>query len=62
MQGPADLHHRHNACTGCTLCAKKCPTQAIVGEKKKVHYIVDEKCIRCGTCNDVCRFNAVAVS
>jgi NADH:ubiquinone oxidoreductase subunit F (NADH-binding)/(2Fe-2S) ferredoxin/Pyruvate/2-oxoacid:ferredoxin oxidoreductase delta subunit len=51
-----------NSCTGCTLCAKKCPTQAIVGEKKKVHYIVDEKCIRCGTCNDVCRFNAVAVS
>jgi len=51
-----------NACTGCTLCAKKCPTQAIVGEKKKAHYIVDEKCIRCGTCNDVCRFSAVAVS
>ena len=51
-----------NACTGCTLCAKKCPTQAIVGEKKKAHYIVDEKCIRCGTCRDVCRFSAVAVS
>ncbi len=51
-----------NACTGCTLCAKKCPTQAVVGEKKKAHYIVDEKCIRCGTCRDVCRFSAVAVS
>jgi NADH:ubiquinone oxidoreductase subunit F (NADH-binding)/Pyruvate/2-oxoacid:ferredoxin oxidoreductase delta subunit len=51
-----------NACTGCTLCAKKCPTSAIVGEKKKVHYIVDEKCIRCGTCLDICRFSAVAVS
>lgn len=51
-----------NACTGCTLCAKKCPTTAIVGEKKKAHYIVDEKCVRCGECLDVCRFSAVSVS
>jgi NADH:ubiquinone oxidoreductase subunit F (NADH-binding)/(2Fe-2S) ferredoxin len=51
-----------NACTGCTLCAKKCPTTAIVGEKKKAHYIVDQKCIRCGTCLDVCRFGAVSVN
>ena len=50
-----------NACTGCTLCAKKCPANAIVGERKKAHYIVDEKCIRCGSCRDVCRFNAVSV-
>ncbi len=50
-----------NACTGCTLCARKCPTSAIVGEKKKAHYIVDEKCIRCGTCRDVRRFSAVSV-
>jgi NADH-quinone oxidoreductase subunit F len=49
-------------CTGCTLCARKCPTGAVVGEKKLAHYIVDEKCIRCGTCADVCRFNAVKVS
>jgi NADH:ubiquinone oxidoreductase subunit F (NADH-binding)/(2Fe-2S) ferredoxin len=50
-----------NLCTGCTLCARKCPTAAIVGEKKKAHYIVDEKCIRCGTCADVCGSSAVKV-
>ncbi len=50
-----------NLCTGCTLCARSCPTGAIVGEKKKAHYIVDEKCIRCGSCADTCRFSAVKV-
>ena len=44
-------------------CApRSAPRTAIVGEKKKAHYIVDEKCIRCGTCRDVCRFSAVSVS
>jgi len=46
-------------CKGCALCAKKCPTQAIVGTPKMPHYIVAEKCIGCGTCLDVCRPLAV---
>ncbi len=46
-------------CKGCGLCAKKCPTQAIVGTLKKPHYIVAEKCIGCGSCLDVCRPMAV---
>jgi NADH:ubiquinone oxidoreductase subunit F (NADH-binding)/NADH:ubiquinone oxidoreductase subunit E/NAD-dependent dihydropyrimidine dehydrogenase PreA subunit len=49
------------ACTGCTLCARNCPQEAISGEKKKPHVIDQELCIRCGVCCDVCRFEAVVV-
>ncbi|MBN2050935.1 MAG: 4Fe-4S binding protein, partial [Spirochaetales bacterium] len=51
-----------SACKGCTLCLKKCPAEAIVGEAKKAHYIVEDKCVRCGACAEVCRFGAVQVS
>ncbi len=46
-------------CTGCTACAKKCPTEAISGEKKEPHEIDQAKCISCGACFDVCKFEAV---
>lgn len=49
------------ACTGCTVCAKKCPENAIVGEKKKAHYIIEEKCVRCDQCRANCKFNAIFV-
>lgn len=49
-------------CTGCTLCSRKCPVEAIVGEKKLAHYIIADKCIGCGTCLDVCRFGAITVN
>lgn len=48
-------------CKGCTLCVKKCPTGAIMGAPKSPHYIIPDKCIACGTCLDVCRFDAVSV-
>lgn len=48
-------------CRGCTLCAKKCPANAIVGEVKSAHKIDKEKCIMCGSCVSVCRFGAVSV-
>ena len=38
------------ACTGCRVCARVCPTEAAIGEKKEVHTIDQEKCIRCGAC------------
>ena len=46
-------------CTGCTLCIRDCPTEAISGERKEVHHIDLNACIKCGVCYDVCRFNAI---
>ena len=51
-----------DVCKGCTLCAKKCPVDAIVGETKKAHYILQDKCTRCGQCYEICKFDAVQVS
>lgn len=49
-------------CIGCTLCARKCPTDAIIGAKKSPHFIVEDKCISCGTCEEVCKFDAVLIN
>lgn len=48
-------------CTGCTRCAKECPQNAIVGERKKPHRILQEKCVKCGICFEVCRFDSVKI-
>jgi NADH:ubiquinone oxidoreductase subunit F (NADH-binding) len=50
------------ACKGCTLCAKKCPNDAILGKVKETHYILEDKCIKCGVCAEVCKFNAVVMN
>lgn len=47
-------------CKKCSLCAKKCPVDAISGEAGKTTFVIDQdKCIKCGACLTTCRFNAV---
>ena len=48
-------------CQACMICLRKCPADAIDGDKKKIHIIEQDKCTKCGNCFEVCpdKFNAV---
>ena len=49
-------------CTGCMVCKRNCPSDAIIGEKKEIHTIDPELCTRCGMCVSVCKFDAISVT
>ncbi|NLA54600.1 MAG: 4Fe-4S binding protein, partial [Clostridiales bacterium] len=47
-------------CRGCTACVKACPVGAITGELRGLHMINQSKCIKCGACQEKCRFDAIS--
>jgi NADP-reducing hydrogenase subunit HndC len=55
------FHIDPEQCQACMICSRKCPSEAIVGGKNRIHVIDQEKCTKCGTCFEVCppRFRAV---
>ena len=46
-------------CKGCTLCARTCPNDAVIGKVKEPHTIDPNKCVKCGACMEKCRFGAI---
>ncbi len=48
-------------CQACTICAQRCPVDAIISAKKQIHVVDQEKCIKCGNCFEACpsKFGAV---
>jgi ferredoxin len=48
-------------CKACSVCARKCPAEAIEGKRGVAYTINQKRCTRCGTCIEVCppKFKAV---
>ncbi len=49
-------------CTGCRACVRVCPVEAIKGEKKEPHEIIQELCTRCGSCIEKCRQDCILIT
>ena len=54
-------YHVLENCTGCTICAQKCPVDAIPMTPYSRHVIDLAKCTRCDSCRQVCPHGAVVV-
>tara|TARA_B100000886_G_C20419818_1_gene490992 strand:+ start:1417 stop:2010 length:594 start_codon:yes stop_codon:yes gene_type:complete len=47
-------HINYDECIGCTICIKVCPVDAIIGARRKQHYIINDKCNGCELCIEQC--------
>jgi Na+-translocating ferredoxin:NAD+ oxidoreductase RNF subunit RnfB len=51
-----------NSCIGCTVCAQKCPVDAIQALPYQRHEIDQDLCTKCGVCLEVCPTDSVRIS
>ena len=50
-------------CVYCTVCAKKCPTGALVVNRAQKKWVIDRlRCITCGYCVEACPKDALAMA
>ena len=55
------FHIIEQLCTGCGACRRACSSNAIIGEKKKPHKIIQEACVQCRSCYDTCKFQSIKI-
>lgn len=51
----------NDLCIGCTKCAQKCPTEAILFKPHEKHFVINDLCIKCDACREVCPVDAVII-
>ena len=57
------LEFTKDSCIYCNVCAKRCPTDALVVNRKEKQWIIDRfRCITCGACVEICPKNSLAMA
>lgn len=62
------LHWTPDHCTGCCLCVKDCPANAlelITIDKEEKRFVMryhPDRCIYCGQCVQACRFGCISLN
>jgi ech hydrogenase subunit F len=57
------LEFTKDTCVYCTVCAKKCPTNALSVHRARKRWAIDRlRCIHCGACVEACPKHSLALT